>query len=163
MGTLSDQPLFFTGSNFYLDLKLDGSNDFVDGIFLECQGFDYSQDLIEFSEVTSGRWGEARSKGKFVRTKLPGNAKGGNLTLCRGMTSSMALWNWFEATQDSKWAKQRRDALLTIYEEGTPQARFELKAAWPTRYKFSDVKSRSAQLEVEEVEIAYEGFKRVKV
>jgi phage tail-like protein len=162
MAKLSRNPIFFTGSNFYLDLKLDGSSDSVDAIFLECLGFNYSQDVIEFSEVTPGRWGKA-NKGKFVRTKLPGDAKSGNLTLLRGMTSSMAVWNWFELTQEGNWAKQRKNALLTFYDDGKPQARFEITAAWPTRFKFSDVKSDSKQLEIEEVEVAYEGFKRVKV
>ena len=162
MAKLSRDPVFFTASNFYLDLKLDGSSNVVDAVFLECQGFNYSQDVIEFSEVTSGRWGKA-NKGKFVQTKLPGHAKSGNLTLLRGMTSSMALWNWFELIQDGNWAKQRKNALLTIYEGGKPQARFELTAAWPTRYKISDVKSNSQEIEVEEVEVAYEGFKRVKI
>ncbi|MEH2258098.1 phage tail protein [Nostoc sp.] len=161
MAKLSRSPVFFTASNFYLDLKLDGSSDVVDAVFLECQGFNYSQDVIEFSEVTSGRWGKA-NKGKFVQTKLPGNAKSGNLTLLRGMTSSMALWNWFELIKDGNWAKQRKNALLTIYEDGKAQAKFELTAAWPTRYKISDVKSNSQEIEIEEVEVAYEGFKRVK-
>ncbi|MEH1841116.1 MAG: phage tail protein [Nostoc sp.] len=162
MAKFSKDPIFFTGANFSVGLKLDGSSDLIDAIFLECQGFNYSQDVIEFSEVTSGRWGKAK-KGQVVQTKLPGNAKSGNLTLLRGMTSSMALWNWFELTQDGNWAKQRKNALITIYDDGKPQARFELTAAWPTRYKFSDVKSDSQQLEIEEVEVAYEGFKRVKI
>ena len=162
MAKLSRSPVFFTASNFYLDLKLDGSSNVVDAVFLECQGFNYSQDVIEFSEVTSGRWGKA-NKGKFVRTKLPGNAKSGNLTLLRGMTNSMALWKWFELTQDGNWAKQRKNAFLTFYADRKPQAIFELTAAWPTRYKFSDVKSNSQQLEIEEVEVAYEGFKRVEI
>lgn len=155
-------PNYLTAANFYLDLKLDGSSDVVDAFFLECQGFDYAQDVIEFSEVTSGRWGKA-TKGKFVKTKLPGHTSSGNLTLLRGMTSSDALWNWFELVQDGNWAKQRKNALLTIYEGGTPHARFELTAAWPSRYKISDVKSNSQDIEIEEVEVAYEGFKRVKV
>ncbi|MEH2364200.1 phage tail protein [Nostoc sp.] len=157
----SKSPVFLTASNFHLDLKLDGSSDVVDAVFLECQGFNYSQDVIEFSEVTSGRWGKA-NKGKLVHTKLPGNAKSGNLTLLRGMTSSMALWNWFELTKDGNWAKQRKNALITIHEDGKPQARFELTAAWPSRYKIADVKANSQDMEIEEVEIAYEGFKRVK-
>jgi phage tail-like protein len=157
----SRSPVYITASNFYLHLKLDGSSDLVDAVFLECQGFNYSQDVIEFSEVTSGRWGKA-NKGKVVQTKLPGNAKSGNLTLLRGMTNSMAVWKWFELTMDGNWAKQRKNALLTIYEDGKPQASFQLTAAWPSRYKIADVKSNSQEIEIEEVEVAYEGFKRVK-
>jgi phage tail-like protein len=158
---LSKGPIFLGASNFCLGLKLDGSSDVVDAIFLECLGFDYTQDLIEFSEVTSGRWGKA-SKGKFVRTKLPGNTRTGNVTLRRGMSSSETLWNWFQLVEDGNWAKQRKNAFLIIYEDGMPQARFELTAAWPMGYKISDVKSNSQEIEIEEVEVAYEGFKRVK-
>ncbi len=149
-----------TASNFYLGLQLDGSVDSVDAIFLECQGFNYTQELIEFCEVTPGRWGQA-TKGKVVRTKLPGNAQSENLILRRGLTRSTALWKWFELVQEGNWVQQRKNALLTIYEGGVPHARFEFTAAWPTSYRIADVKSNSQDVEIEEVEVAYERFRRV--
>jgi phage tail-like protein len=162
MGTATSlkTPVFLTNSNFYLSLKLEGSTDAVDAIFKECQGFDYSQDVIEFCEVTGGRWGKARD-GKLLRTKLPGNSRTGNLTLLRGMTSSMAVWNWFKSIQDGKWYEKRKNALLTIYEGGIPQTSFQFTAAWPTKYRISDVKADGQDVEIEEVEIAYEGFERL--
>jgi phage tail-like protein len=161
ISTSPQKPVFLTTADFYLSLKLDDSIDAVDAIFMECKGFDYTQDTIEFCEVTGGRWGKA-SKGKVLRTKLPGNTKTANLTLLRGMTSSMALWNWFKLVEDGNWFKKRKNAVLTIYEGGSPQARFEFTAAWPTRYRISDLKSSGQDLEIEEVEIAFEGFKRIK-
>ena len=32
-------PEILTASRFYLELSLDGSNQSVDGIFMDCQGF----------------------------------------------------------------------------------------------------------------------------
>lgn len=151
-----------TANRFYLELSLDGSQDRVDGIFLECQGFKRTQDAIEICEVTPNKWGRA-DKGLVVRTKIPGNVKSGNLVLRRGMTSSMTLWNWFGAVQAGKWATQRKNAALTIYDQaGQEQARFELMGAWPTSYKLADVNARSHEIEIEEVEIAFEEFTRTK-
>jgi phage tail-like protein len=158
MNTLS----FLHASNFYLSLKLDGSTESVDAIFRECQGFDYTQDVIEFCEVTGERWGSA-NRGRVLRTKLPGNDKSGNLTLVRGMTRSMALWNWFELVRDGNWFQRRKNAQLTIYDQGKASASFEFTEAWPMRYRIADVKADAQELEIEEVEIAYEGFRRLKV
>jgi phage tail-like protein len=89
--------------------------------------------------------------------------KSGNITLKRGMTNSLAIWKWFETVQEGKWASQRKNAALTIYDQaGKEQARFELAGAWPASYKIADVNARSSDIEIEEIEVAYEEFKRVK-
>lgn len=148
---------------FYLGLELDGSYDSVDGIFLECRGFQRTQEVIEICEVTAQQWGQGQSKGRVVRTKLPGNVKNGNLTLRRGMTFSVTFWKWFKQIQDGNWGKQRKDASLVIYDQTSVEiARFNLFRAWPTSYKITDVNARSGEIEVEEIEIAYEEFERVK-
>lgn len=150
-----------TAHRFYLELTLDNSSDSVDGIFLECQGFKRTQEAIEICEVTPNKWGTAK-KGLAVRTKIPGNVKSGNITLRRGLTFSMAFWNWFQAVQDGNWATQRRNASLTIYDQAAQmQARFELTGAWAASYKVADVDARSTGIEMEEVEVAFEEFKRV--
>lgn len=156
----NDKTEILTAHRFYLELSLNGSQDSVDGVFLECQGFKRTQDAIEISEVTSNKWGAAKN-GLVVRTKIPGNVKSGNITLRRGMTSSVTLWQWFEAVQEGKWAAQRKNASLTIYNQaGQVQARFELTGAWPASYKIADVSARSSEIEIEEVEVAFEEFKR---
>jgi phage tail-like protein len=160
--TAGQVPEILTAHRFYLGLTLDGQQDNVDGFFLECQGFKRTQDAIEIAEVTLNKWG-ASDKGQVVRTKIPGNVKSGNITLKRGMTNSLAIWKWFEAVQEGKWADQRKNASLTIYDQsGKEQARFELAGAWPASYKIADVNARSGEIEIEEIEVVYEEFKRVK-
>lgn len=159
----SNIPEVLTAHRFFLGLTLDGQNDNIDCFFLECQGFKRTQDAIEIAEVTANKWGKT-DKGRVVRTKIPGNVKSGNITLRRGMTNSMAIWKWFEDVQDGKWSERRKEITLTIYnQQSQPQARFTLNGAWPTSYKLADVNARSGDIEIEEVEVAFEEFKRDKI
>lgn len=157
---------FLQSNRFILELSLDNSSQKVDGIFSECQGFQRTQEVIEICEVTSNKFG-ASNEGMPVRTKIPGNVKSGNITLRRGMSSSITFWDWFQASHDN-WAKQRRNLSLTIFHEITDfhgkikLARFELTGAWPISYKLADVSAPGSGLEFEEVEITFEEFKRVK-
>jgi phage tail-like protein len=152
-----------TSNRFYIELELDKSNDKVDGIFLECQGLKRTQDAIEICEVTPNKWGAAnKNQGAVVRTKIPGNVKSGNLTLKRGMTCSQTLWDWFEAVQEGKWADKRCNGSISIYDQSAKmQARFELRGMWPTSYKIADLSARATTIEIEEMEVAFESFKRV--
>lgn len=156
-------PELLTSSRFYLELKLAGSLDTVDGYFMECRGFQRTQDLVEICEVTPQAWGKAR-QGRIVRTKIPGNVKSSNLVLRRCLMSSMTLWNWLKAVEEGNWGQQRRDGSLTMYDQGAQaQAVFELRGAWPTSYKISDVSASSNELEIEEIEVAVEEFMRLEL
>jgi len=158
-------PEILTTCRFYLELKLDGSKDTVDGYFMECSGFKSTQEVIEVTEVTAQKWGKnGKSRGRNVTTKIPGNVNYTNMTLRRGLTISMTLWNWLQAVQDGHWGKQRRDGSLVIYNQASQeQFRFEFKGAWPTGYTISDVNATGGELEVEEIEVAVEELKRIKV
>jgi phage tail-like protein len=156
---------FLTACRFYLKLSLDGSKDPVDAIFFECKGFKATQQVIEICEVTPNKWGKA-NKGQMVRTKIPGNTKYDNITLRRGMSSSMTFWNWFEKTQEGEWAqgKQQKDGSLTIFNQsGKATARLQFKRAWPTIFKIADVSAKSTEFEIEELGIAVEELIRDKV
>ena len=146
-------------SGFAITLRLDGSDDFLDGVFMGCDGFDYTQEVIQFREVTSERCGKA-NKGRSRVTKLPGNAVGGNLTLRRGLTISQCVWQWFSSVQNGNWFKQRRTIFVTFHQGNIPRVAFEFTEAWPTRYRIGEMKTDTSDVEIEEIEIAYEGFKR---
>lgn len=149
-------PEILTNCRFYVELKLDNSQNPVDAYFMDCKGFKRNQEIVEFREVTAQRWGNAKS-GLIVCTKIPGNVKTNNVTLRRGMTQSITLWKWFEAVQAGNWAKQRQDGSLSIYDQtGTVQARFVFRRAWPTSYVLSDLSASSNDIEIEEMELAVE-------
>lgn len=162
---MSNFPEILTTSRFYLELKLDGSKEPVDGYFMECQGFQTTQEVIEIAEVTPQKWGKnGNATGRVLRTKIPGNMTYSNLTLRRGLTISMTMWNWLTAVQDGKWSEQRRDGSLVIYNQAAKeQFRLEFKRAWPTSYKIADVSASGSEHEIEEIEVVVEELKRVEV
>jgi len=155
-------PEILTSCRFYLELKLDGSDNAVDGYFMECKGFKRTHDVIEACEVTPQKWGEAKS-GYTIRTKIPGNVKTNNLTLKRGMTKSVTLWQWFATVEAGNWAKQLKSGSLTVCnQEGMAQAIFQFRGAWPVSYIASDFSSSSGDIEIEEMEMALEKFERTQ-
>ncbi|MGA9380858.1 MAG: phage tail protein [Phormidium sp.] len=162
---MTEFPEILTRAKFYLELKLDGSNDSVDGYFMECSGFKATQEVMEICEVTPQKWGkEGKSRGRIVRTKIPGNITYTNMTLRRGLTVSMTFWNWLQAVQDANWAEQRRDGSLVIYNQAAEeQFRFEFKRAWPVSYTISDVDVAGGDFEIEEVEVTVEELKRLDI
>ena len=161
---MTNQLEVLTSSKFYLEIKVDGSDDRIDGYFMECLGFERSQDVIELCEVTPQKWGKNGSAvGRVVRTKMPGNSKSSNLTLRRGMTSSKVIWEWFQAVEQGNWAKQRRNGDLTLYDQAAnEQARFRFMGAWPVKYKIADLGAGKTEFEIEEMELAIDEFSRVK-
>lgn len=153
-----------SNSRFYLEITLAGSQEEIDGYFMECQGFRRSQEAISVSEVTPQKWGSKDAKvGRVLCTKLPGNSKSETLILKRGLCISDTFWRWFKAVEEGKWGEQRRDGDLTIYNQHAEgKVRFRFFRAWPTSYKISDLKASGSEFEVEEVELAVEEFIRVQ-
>lgn len=160
-----DFPQLLANSRFYFELHLAGSQEKVDAYFMECKGFKATQEAIEVCEVTPQMWGKSgNAKGRVVRTKIPGNVTYSNLTLRRGLTTSVTLWNWLETVQEGNWAAQQRDGSLTIYDQGAQaQFRLEFKRAWPMSYSISDLNVAGSELMIEELEVAVEELKRVNV
>ena len=163
-GDISQRPETLMNCRFYFELHLKGSNDAIDGYFMECKGFKTSQQVIEICEVTPNKWGASgNAVGQVVRTKIPGNVSFTNMTLRRGLTLSMTLWNWLESVQTGNWAKQRRDGSIQLYTHGAKEEfRFEFKRAWPVSYNISDLKADGNEIEMEDLEIAVEELKRIK-
>jgi phage tail-like protein len=155
-------PEILTSCSFYIELKLDGSQEPVDGYFLECKGFKVTQEVAEFCEVTPQRWGKAKY-GQVFRTKIPGNLKANNIILRRGMTASATLWKWFDSVSEGNWGKQIRNGALNIYDQSREvKAIFQFRGAFPVSYIVSDLNSSSTDIEIEEMEIAVDKLIRQK-
>lgn len=150
-------------SRFYfeLSLKLKGGNDTVDAVFLECQKFQKNQKIIEIVEVAKTQWANAK-KGQLVTTKIPSRSTVDNLVLKRGLTDSLALWQWFTDIESGKWDEDHISAgSLNVFDQGgAVKAKFDFTGAWPTRYSTSDMNAQSSEMAIEELELAVDGFTR---
>ncbi|CAN1213288.1 phage tail protein [Tumidithrix helvetica PCC 7403] len=162
---MAQQLEILTTARFYLEITLQGSNETIDGYFMECSGFERSQDAIEIAEVTPQVWGKTgNTKGRVVRTKIAGNSKSSNITLKQGITISTTLWDWFTKVETGHWAEQLRDGDITVYDQSaTEKVRFRFNGAWPVRYKLaSSFKADSSEFSVAELELSVNEFIRVK-
>ncbi|MBL9135550.1 MAG: phage tail protein [Verrucomicrobiales bacterium] len=114
---------------------------------------DTTQDPIEY------RTGD----GPPTVTKQPGLIKFGNVTLKWGITDSMEIYNWRKQVMDGKIKDSRKSIAISLLDDEAKEvARWELTAAWPTKYKAPDVNATANEVAIETLEIANEGIQRTK-
>ena len=128
----------------------------IDGI----QAGGFSEVFIEptTTDVIDYREGGDRS---HVR-KLPGLTKFGNVTLKRGVSTSLELFNWHLQVVRGQIANARRNvSIVVLDDEGQDVARFQVSNAWPTKYDPGDLNARGNEVFIESLELANEGIERV--
>ena len=129
----------------------------IDGIalagFSECTGLRVEVEVIEYREG-----GDSSS----VR-KLPGQSKVSDITLKRGITDSLDIWNWHKEILAGQIQSNRKQVIIVVQDEaGSDKARFVVTEAWPTKYDPSDLNGKGNEVMIELLEFANEGIERVK-
>ncbi len=146
MPTRDTDPLL--GFSFALDLGGKAA-----GWFTECSGLGSENEIVEHKAVADG---------KQVVQKIPGRLKWNDVTLKRGITGEMDIWDWRKLVEDGNMATARINATITMMDrEGHPKARWDLVNAWPSKVTGPTQKSDANEFGVEEVVIVSEGYKRV--
>ncbi len=130
----------------------------IDGVdmayFQSASGFSNETELID-DKVAMGN-------GVTVVRKLPGQLTWGHLTLTRGVTSDMGLWEWRKEVIDGKTDGMRRNVSLVMFNAAFEEkARYNFESAWPSKWSGPDVKSDDASVVIETLEIQYEFMERV--
>ena len=94
--------------------------------------------------------------------QIPGLLKYGHVTLKRGITNSMDLYNWCRLVEDAKIKEARKNmAIIVLNEEKKTAARWEFESAWPTKYVALNLKAPGNELSIESIEVTHEGMKRI--
>jgi len=136
--------------NFRFRVEIDGIQ--IAG-FAEATIPDSTTDVTDYREGTDL---------PFQR-KLSGLTKYGNITLKRGLTDSMDLYNWKKLVEDSGAITARKNiSLILIDEEGNDKTQWDINEAWPTKYDSSDFSAKANDVVIESFEIVHEGVKRIK-
>jgi phage tail-like protein len=135
--------------NFRFRLEIDGLT--VAG-FSDVTIGETSVDVVDYREGTDP---------PHVR-KLSGLRKYGNVTLKRGVTSSLDLWNWHKQVLDGQVSKARKSVAIVVADEtGADKARFVVTDAWPTKYSVGNLDARGNEVLIETLELVNEGIERV--
>jgi phage tail-like protein len=128
----------------------------VKGAFRECTGMGSEHEVVEYK--ASG------PQGKMVLRKVPGRMKWNNVTLKRGITDAMDLWDWRAEIETGQVGKARKNGSITMYDQdGKPLAQWDFTAVWPSKITGPTYNATNNEIGIEEMELVHEGYKRVKV
>ncbi|GIK55945.1 MAG: phage tail protein [Chloroflexi bacterium] len=137
---------------FHFGVEIQGV---ITGYFTECSGLGSEQEIVEHKVITES--------GQEVVMKLPGRLKWENITLKRGITSSMDIWNWRKQVEDGNVDAARHNGSVVMYNQQlAPVARWNFENAWPVKVSGPQPKADSNEIGVEELTIAHEYIVRVQ-
>lgn len=137
---------------FHFGIEISGA---VSGYFTECSGLGSEQEIIEHKVVSQN--------GQEVMMKIPGRLKWEDITLKRGITSSMDIWNWRKQVEDGDVDAARRNGSVKMYDQHlNTVAQWDFENAWPVKVSGPQPKADSNEIGVEELVIAHEYIRRVQ-
>lgn len=96
---------------------------------------------------------------------LSGLSTYGRMTLKKGLTDSMDLYDWYQAAAEkgSGAAGARRNISLVLADtDGSDKVRWNIINAWPTKYDSTGLNAASTEVMIETFEIALDYMTRVK-
>jgi phage tail-like protein len=95
--------------------------------------------------------------------KLSGLTKYGNVTLKKGLTDSMELYEWRKQVEDTGAIKARKNiSLVLVDEEGNDKSRWDIVEAWPVKYTPTGFDAKGSAVMIESLELVHEGITRKK-
>jgi len=137
----------FTAFNFAVEIKVDGvAMQVVDAAFSECDGLDMSM------EVKTIR--EGGNNGKQIR--LTGPLTYGQVTMKRGMTANLELWDWFNLMLTDQSLRADAEVVIFASDGATERARFQLSRCVPVKLKSPALNAKDGAVAIEELQLAYE-------
>ena len=143
------EELPLVGFHFAIDIQ-----GVIKGFFTECSGLGSEHEVIEHKVVTE--------QGMEVVKKIPGRMKWEDITLKRGITSNMDVWNWRKEVEDGNVDKARRDGSVIMFDQQLKEvARWNFERAWPVKVSGPSPKADSNEIGIEEMVITYEYIERV--
>ncbi|MFL7809734.1 MAG: phage tail protein [Anaerolineae bacterium] len=127
----------------------------VNGYFTECSGIGSENELIEHKVVDE--------KGRESIQKIPGRLKWQDITLKRGITSNMDIWDWRDQIVEGKVDDARKNGSIVMFDQaGDEVARWNFENAWPLKVSGPSMKADSNEFGIEELVITHEGLYREK-
>ncbi len=126
----------------------------VTGFFTEVSGLGSETEVTEHKVMGPG--------GQQIVRKIPGRLKWDNITLKRGITSSMDMWEWRKQVEDGNVDGARMNGSIMMYDQtGGEVARWNFERGWPSKLTGPSIKSDDNAIGVEELTIVHEYIIRV--
>ena len=135
---------------FNYRLEIEGK---LAGYFTEVSGIGSEHEIVEHKVVDDN--------GREIVQKIPGRLKWENVTLKRGITDAMDIWDWRKLVEDGKMGEARTNCSIIMMDRNYEDvARWDFVETWPSKVSGPSVKSDSNEFGVEEVTLVHEGMMR---
>lgn len=118
--------------------------------FQECAGLTLEREVETYAE------GGVNEYAHILPGRMGGGGKG-NITLKRGITTSEALWRWYQEGLRDGDVKQTHVSILLFNIEGEVIRRWDFANALPVKWVGPDLKTDTDQIAVETIEIGIRG------
>ncbi len=136
---------------FKFGLEISGK---LTGYFTSVSGIGSESEVIEHKIVSE--------KGETIIQKLPGRMTWTEVSLKRGVTSNIDIWNWRKLVVDGKVDDARTNCSIIAYDQTMKEiARWNFENAWPSKVVGPELDSSSTNYMLEDVTIVHEGMVRV--
>ena len=127
----------------------------VTGYFTECSGLGSEHEVIEHKIVDES--------GHEIVQKIPGRMKWQDISLKRGITDAMDIWDWRKQVEDGDIEGARHNGSIVMFDQSyTEVARWDFERAWPLKVTGPSLQADSNAFGIEELTITHEGLRRVK-
>jgi phage tail-like protein len=133
----------FTCGNFRVEIQ-----GITSASFSEVSGLEASIDVVDY------RAGDSKLN---TDQKLPGLYKVPDVTLKRGLTRDLSLWNWIKSAMDGNVI--RTGVTITLLDQGdNPVLVWRLRNAWPRKWTGPALVAHSSDVAIESLELCHEGL-----
>ncbi|NLE44877.1 MAG: phage tail protein [Chloroflexi bacterium] len=137
---------------FKFGLEIEGK---MGGFFTNVTGIGSESEVVEHKIVNP-------ETGETIIQKIPGRLNWTPITLKRGVTSNVDVWDWRQQVVEGKVEDARTNCSIVAYNQANEEiARWNLDAAWPSKVTGPEMDSASQTYMLEEMTIVHEGLSRV--
>jgi phage tail-like protein len=137
---------------FKFGLEIEGK---LSGYFTTVGGIGSESEVVEHKIVNP-------DTGETIIQKIPGRLTWTEVTLKRGVTSTIDVWDWRQEVVDGKVDDARTNCSIVAFNQANEEiARWNFDMAWPSKVTGPDMDSGGTDYMVEEMTIVHEGMTRV--
>ena len=138
-----------TSFNFAVEIYPDGaSSPLAEAAFAECDGIELTVDVKTIRE------GGANDRAY----RVPGLVNYANLTLKRGVTGNLDLWDWVQRSTADPGLRANAEVVVFQTDGTTEAMRYQLHRCLPIKFKAPVLSAKDGQVAIEEFQLAYEKF-----
>ena len=131
-------------SAFNFLIEIDG---FTLAGFSECSGLTNETDPIEYRNGDED----------ITVRKIPGLKKFANISLKRGYTDNMDIWEWRKTVEDGK-TERKSGSIVLLNEAREPALRWNFREGWPCKLEGPTLTASNSESAIETFEICHEGL-----